>query len=233
MREKIQKMVPTICLSADIYQRYKFVSDLIRKNKCDNVLDVGSGPMPHIKKFLKDRKCTTLDLHHGDIKGDALEIPLKSDSIDAVVSVSVLQYIPRRDRLKFIRESLRVARKCVIISTAIKSNQLIWMSKEGDKIYKKIYGKRNRWLWQHTEEKLPTEEEVLGILKKINKELDVKVYPNGYLKRWWMMLKINFRLLNGAWVVFHPFINMVHNLLFYRFDNRNPSFQKVFLIKKK
>ena len=229
----IGKVIPPIFMSSDIYSRYKFITDIIKKEKYKTVLDVGAGELDTIKKFFPKGSVRTLDVDCGDIRADGMNIPLKNNSFDVLTNVSVLQYIKKSQRKKFIKESLRVAKKALIISSAIKTKYVIEKSVEGNNYYKKIFKTDDEWLPEHTAENLPTKEEILDIIKSINKDFSVEIYPNGYLKRWWPMLKLNFLLLGTPLKILHPFVNFLYNIVFYKLDNIEPSYQYVFLIKKK
>lgn len=70
----------------------------------DKLLDAGAGDTHWKQKLRDDIKYTSMDLgvgdpavdySHLDIKGDLEQVPLESQSIDAITCIQVLEHLPR------------------------------------------------------------------------------------------------------------------------------------------
>ena len=89
------------------------------------VLDVGSGPQG-LARFLR-RTIVGIDVGFADdavlspesfllpVRASATDLPFRDRSFDAVVSMDMLEHIPRSDRSRVVSELLRVGRSLVVL----------------------------------------------------------------------------------------------------------------------
>lgn len=219
--------VPKYVLPFDVYQRYRFISELIVLMGGKSVLDVGAGE-GIIRRFLKEKEILTLDLNHGDVLGSGINLPFKGDSFDVVTAIDVLEHIPKNIRSLFVQELIRVARSYVIIAAPFKNSRIQQVEYELNNFYNK-YSEDSPWLKEHIKYDLPD----LESLKE--KEEKVKVFNIMHLKRFQFIaeLKTIVRKIPFSFII-ECLINLFYNFLFYRLDTSNPTnhYRKVILIKK-
>jgi len=90
--------------------------DIISGLEYKTVLDVGAGSKPYEYLF-HDCEYISLDLSSADIKGSGESLPIKSESVDLVISTQVLEHV--LNPIQFIHEMKRVLKPCghAIVST--------------------------------------------------------------------------------------------------------------------
>ncbi len=215
--------------SFDSYQRFKFVANLLKKTKVKTILDVG-GDIGHLRYFLPKKKIVTADISDkADIKikkTKKYKLPFKDKEFDAVVTIDTFQYVKKEQRKDFIKELLRVSEQYVIITAPFFSKSVVEAEKECNTFYKKIFKKDNRWFAITLKHGIPKFNE----LKNSIKDYSYKVYSNGYLPRWKIMMKMN-TILYSFLLPFGLLFNGFYNIFFYRFDNKKPSYRKIIFIK--
>ena len=216
-----------IAVPFDTYQRYRFVSDLILNSNCETILDVG-GESGMAKRFLKDKDVSILDLDQGDVIGDGVALPFKKNSFDVTMSLDVLHYVPIEHREAFLNELIRVGRKYVIITNPFEDRAIQNAEKECNKYYRKLYGEDYKWLKKGFHKGLPDLVEV----KNHFAEHSVKIYNNGPLYLWVIMLKLHF-LLGRSFLLlpFNYLSNGIYNSILYNLTkNETLAFRKALLI---
>lgn len=163
-------------LPFDQYTRQKIVAEMIdelRRTSSVNsfsVLDIG-GYKGATKEFLPNDDVSVLDVYDINedkyIKGDGTNLPFKDESFDILCSFDVLEHIPRNQRKTFIAESVRVSKHGVFIACPFEAGDNITRSTEKNLniIYESINNEDHRWLKEHLDNKLPSEEEIETILR--------------------------------------------------------------------
>ena len=106
---------------------YELVSSL---KDCESVLDVGCGPsspLQHCKNikmsvgveafkpYLEESKRKKIHTKYLNKKIEELEFPDKS--FDAVIAIEVIEHLPKKTALEFLKKASRWAKKKVVIST--------------------------------------------------------------------------------------------------------------------
>lgn len=80
------------------------------------------------------------------IVGNALALPFKDESFDAVIAIAVLHHLPTREmRLIMLREMLRVAKKAIVVSVWYRFSKLRKTTKKDEDI--KWRGKYYRYYY--------------------------------------------------------------------------------------
>lgn len=201
------------------------------------ILEVGSGSLG-IAPYL-GQKITGLDLDFSGpdfplltrIKGDATHIPFPDQSFDFVVSVDVLEHVPSKKRKRAINEALRVAKFGVFLGIPCGKE-----AEKQDKLhhqqYKKIFGQPFPFLAQQVKLGLPTEDEMLRMIKecadKQKKKIRIKVKSN-------LNLSVR-RLLMWGWMTKNPIIDFIFRKVFLIFIpvlrhlNWEPTYRKLFFV---
>lgn len=158
-------------LPYDIYERHRQVGSLIEDSF--SVLDIG-GELNQLSQFCKPSKIIVANLKESAERSDVLikknKLPFRQNSFDIVCSIDVLEHIPKKERLTFINNLIRAARKKVILSFPIGTNEHIqheikianWLkSKNLDITY----------LNEHLKLGLPTPYEITNILNDFNHQI--------------------------------------------------------------
>ena len=169
--------------------RYFPVVSEIKKRKLEKakILEVGSGSLgiiPYLKTSIdgldvdfSGPKTSLLN----KIKGSADNLPFRKNSYHVVISVDVLEHLPKEIREKAIYEMLRVAKKLAVI--VIPTGEL---SEEQDHQlqahWQKIFNTRNQFLDEHVKFGLPPRDTILVAIdksqRKLGKTTKVKSFPN-------------------------------------------------------
>lgn len=100
-------------LPPDVFFRHALVARAAGTSK--SILDVG-GSLGELRKFLPHANITTADVANGaNVVFDGGKLPIDDQSYEAVVSVDTFEHIPDTERLLFVKELFRVAKKQVVI----------------------------------------------------------------------------------------------------------------------
>lgn len=168
--------------------RYLPVAEIIKRNSLENssILEVGPGSLGIIP-YLK-RQIDGIDIDFSGpqthlmkkTKGQATALPYKKNEYNVVISVDVLEHIPKEFRSQAISETLRVAKKLAVIVVPVGRK-----SEEQDRqlrdLWNKIFYKPNQFLEEHSTNGLPTTDSLLieidKNLRKLNKEAKVYSRP--------------------------------------------------------
>lgn len=173
----------------DAALRYLPVVSVIKNLRLEQstILEVGSGSLGMIP-YLK-RPIDGLDIDFSGpktkllnkIKGSAWQLPFKKNSYDTVLSVDVIEHLPQENREQAVSECLRVAKKLAIIVVPI-GRESETQDKALYEYWKRIFKtKDNLFLREHTQNKLPTGDEILvyidRALRKLNKKARITSRP--------------------------------------------------------
>jgi glycosyltransferase involved in cell wall biosynthesis len=226
----------------DQYGRYALIRDIIRVNRRNNekfkILDVG-GRGNILKKFLPDDDVFYVDPFvdsedQNFIIGDGCALPLENDSFDWVTSADVFEHIPPTKRIKFLVENIRVARLGTILAAPFFSEEVKQAEINANESYKILSGGADHiWLKEHLKNGLPKENEVENYIKSTG--LQFEKFNNNQLFLWETLIGICFNVSNNYTESikdkFRKF-NYFYNTEVYPFDSANPSYRKVYFIKK-
>lgn len=167
----------------DRFMRLSTVAEHVNKLKLAKntvVLDVG-GFDGAFAIFVPEQKVWVLDPQ--TTGGNGLKIPFPDKYFDVVVSIDALEHIPRRDRPKLLQELVRVTRSRLFI------NFPEARSMEAQKVVLSIFN-NNRLIQEHVDYKLPSQEEILSLLKEIHPTIKITAisYVNVYSWLAWFIL---------------------------------------------
>ena len=95
--EYVYQHLPKSMLPFDLYQRYRFTSEIVVSTSGKSVLEVGAGE-GIIRPFLNgaDYAVLTIDLNQGDVKGSGVNLPFRDNFFDAMATINALEHIPTR-----------------------------------------------------------------------------------------------------------------------------------------
>ena len=183
--------------------RYLPVVSAIKRSRLTNskILEIGSGSLgiiPYLKKNIDG-----VDINFSGpqtpllnkIKGRADDLPFRKNSYDVVISVDVIEHLPKNVRERAIFEQLRVSRKLAVIVVPISK-----LSEEQDRelyaYWHKIFKAKSQFLQEHIENELPSVDEILVWIdksaRKLKKDIKVRSKPilnllvRKYLMRTWI-----------------------------------------------
>jgi ubiquinone/menaquinone biosynthesis C-methylase UbiE len=140
-----------------------------------SVLDVGAGGKgislfktllegKNCNFFLFDIKNNFINLDEQAIIGDGCKLPFKDGVFDIVVSVDVVEHVPKSLRHNFYKELKRVCEKKLIITCPLQSTDGVFKGRSYDIAFQCLheldYGSKELNTQQHIESNHPTLEEI-------------------------------------------------------------------------
>lgn len=169
--------------------RYYPVVKAITRLKLDKakILEVGPGSLGIIPYFQREIDGVDIDFSGpktnllNKIIGTATNLPFKKNFYDVVISVDVLEHIPKEQREVAIEELIRVAKKLavIVVPTGEKSQQ---QDSELSVRWQKMKKGKNQFLEEHVQNGLPSNHEILvtidKALRKFGKKAKIKSTPN-------------------------------------------------------
>lgn len=167
-------------LPADTWERHHFVADFAADAR--TVLDVG-GIAGQLASFMPGADVTTLNVgdEEADEHFDGLRIPYDDDAFDAVVSLDVLEHIDRGSRETHLAELARVAASRVVLCCPLGTPEHVEAEREVAAWYRETTGSAHRFLEEHIERGLPTENELAGLASAAG--LDATLHFHGDFRR--------------------------------------------------
>lgn len=176
--------------------RYLPIIDLLKKSKLLNssILEIGSGSYG-ITPYLK-REIVGVDTSFSEpeypllkqVKGSAIKLPFEDSKFEVVVLSDVLEHLPVNIRKKCLDESIRVAKKLVIVSGPFGKEAAAQDKKLADYSVKKI-GSMHHFFADHLKYGLPEVSEIEGYIAGSDKVKNFKIvseYLNLQVREWLM-----------------------------------------------
>lgn len=238
------KWTPWYRWHPQLAMRYLPVVEWIRRqqsainNRQSTILEVGSGGLG-IAPYLK-QPVTGVDLQFDPpihpfltpVVGDATNLKFPDNSYDIVVSMDMLEHLPKEKRQRAISEMLRVAREIVVIGVPCgKASE----GQDGQlrREYRDRYGKDFPFLQEQVEYGLPNETDILGYINSANQasKKNVTVTVNGNTN-----LQLRAFLMKG-WMSTNLIVNLLFRKVFllliplFRFFDQPPYYRKVFFVR--
>ena len=165
----------------DVQLRYDPIIRFLKTHRIEgNILEIGGGvagiaqfldtPVTGCDPYFLSKKGKRADWQGRKplpnivpIGGTATNIPFPDNAFPFVVSSDMLEHLPKPLRQKAIREMLRVSSRYVVFgfpcgSVAARAERLLFC------LGKTLLGKEHRWLKEHLQHGLPTEQEVTKFL---------------------------------------------------------------------
>ena len=172
----------TSAIEFDRFMRINTVAEYVNKlnlKKDTIILDVGGFDgafalfVPELKVWVIDPQTTG---------GSGLNMPFPDKHFEVVVSIDALEHLPRKDRPKLLQELVRVTRSKLFV------NFPEARSMSAQKVVLSIFN--NKFIQEHVDYQLPTQEETISFLKKIcpNIKIDALSYVNIYSWLAWFVL---------------------------------------------
>jgi SAM-dependent methyltransferase len=145
-------------LPADIWERHMIVARLAGKPR--TAIDVG-GVTGQLEAFMPATEVVTVNVEPPtDVLFDGEVLPFPDRSFDLAVSLDVLEHIERGERLQHFRELARVARERVLLCCPLGTPEHVEAERDLAEWRRSRTGTSDRYLEEHVERGLPTEEEL-------------------------------------------------------------------------
>lgn len=229
-------------LSIHLYGRFAYVRDIIEANRkrgeSFRILDVGGRGnltkdfLPNDKVFYLDPGVETEDSNF--IQGDGCAMPLKDESFDWVVSTDVFEHIPPEKRRDFLSENIRVAKYGTLLLAPFSGEDVSFAERSVNTIYRELHdGEDHRWLKEHIENGLPDTKDITDFLRE--KHLSFQIFHHNNILLWQLFLSLEFfvgKIREEDIQKQFSDLNYLYNTNFFSRDNQEPSYRKVFYIKK-
>jgi hypothetical protein len=160
-----------LVLPYDLYERHAVVSRLLREALGDDtrrlrILDVG-GRVGLLARFVPYAVCAANMDGSGDLVGGGPSLPFVRGAFAAVVSVDTVEHLPQQERLAFLCECLRVARRCVVVAAPYGGEGHRKAERQLDDLYRSVHGEPHIYLDEHVRYGLPDAAEVRGWLRDL------------------------------------------------------------------
>ncbi len=155
-------------------------------------------------------------------------LPFANDEFDAVVSLEVLEHIPRPERKTFISECVRVARQGVVITCPNGIPEVAACERVASTAYFRRHGTAHPFLCEHVEFGLPREEEVRAILAELGHPH--AVMNNAPLSAWLVMLLLCENLVERQTPA--DLQMLLRELLVKPAPAASPAYRKIYLCAK-
>ncbi len=165
------------------------------------------------------------------VRGNGVNLPFQSESFDVVLSIDAVEHFPDSIRTPLIEEMIRVSREYIILAAPFDTLGVRDAEEFVYSFTKRTLNLENQFLAEHIKYGIPNLEETVSRFRE--RGLDCRVIPNGYLFNWTQMLLIEqFPTYNESEEL-HKQTNRFYNEYFYESDNREPSYRKVVVARKK
>ncbi|WP_184645210.1 class I SAM-dependent methyltransferase [Xanthomonas sp. 3307] len=184
-------------IAFDHYQRYGAASAILNTLGCGDcrILEVGANRQRLLGEFLPKASLLYTDIRvEGDeqdfVVADATALPFQSGEYGAVVSLDVLEHIPRELRAAAVSEMGRVAGNAVVIGCPTDEEWVVQADAAANGRWKELFGDDYEWLQEHRDYGLVNAAEVVSILQ--NQGLHVVVLTQGSATLWESLMGVHF-----------------------------------------
>lgn len=180
--------LPKILTRYDYYERHTVVSQLLREaigsdqQEDDTILDVG-GRVGALERFVSHPVVSVNPDYSGDLRGDGRALSFPADCFVAAVSIDTLEHLPKKNRLGFLRECLRVAQRCVIIAAPFGSQGHGEYETRLNRLYESVYGEPLEYLTEHSQYGLPDAEEVTALTRELGGARIQRFFAGDYVRQ--------------------------------------------------
>ena len=222
----------------EVALRYLPIAGRINKLKRDvSILEVGSGGLgiaPYLKRTIIGVDSNFSPPFHPrlkKVKGSATKLPFPDASFNVIISVDMLEHLKPKERIKAIREMLRVGKNRVYLAVPCGENsfqQDLFLSK----LYMKQTGNSYPFLEEQIHLGLPDEKELYDTIRKEaeikRKKVEVSVFGNENLQVRSFLMR-GFMTRNFIVDVFFRKL-LLFAIPILRFINHEPTYRKLFII---
>ena len=234
-------------LPYDQYQRYKTMSHIIEKLKKNlgldsvKILEIGANEQKNLSKFLDKDIIYYTDIELPDslkndpfcFLADATNLNTINDQeFDIVIACDVLEHIALEKRAQFLTELNRVSKYCCIICFPHKTKAVENAEMRSNTYFKVIGNQDYRWLYEHSQQSLPSINEINYILDLHN--IPFTHFEHGDITVWELMLKNHFYSCFAQDVIpYREEIDEFYNNHIYAHDISDDNYRSFYILYKK
>jgi hypothetical protein len=183
---------------------------LDKSNNTYNILDIG-GSVGFLSVLLPGMNYLLIDPDTNGISG--ISLPFESNSFDITICSHVIEHLPNNQRIKFLKEVIRLTKKEVLLLSPFMSE---FGQKSTEEILLNITGAA--WAKEHIEFGLPLQRELTEFMKSQN--LNYEIIPQADQRvRFWQYLAMFFAKQAGETENFYEATDFFHNAFDYRNTN--------------
>lgn len=143
-----------VLLAPDTLERHLIVAQLVGAPV--DLLDVGGLP-GQLSGFLPGTRVLAANVDEpADVLVPADALPFGDAAFECSTSLDVLEHVPPTDRVRFVREQLRVTSRRTVLCCPLGSPEHAAAEDEIHDWYRAVAGEDNRWLEEHARNGLPT-----------------------------------------------------------------------------
>jgi SAM-dependent methyltransferase len=225
------------------------ISEIKNKPNSYSILEVGSGAVG-LARYTK-RKVVGVDINTKGpnfenmekINAKAWNLPFENNEFDCVISIDMLEHIPRQYRQKVISEFIRVARNEIIFTFPSGKDAERWEGKmrsiyehiiknwPNKKLGKEAFILRNSFLTEHFEHQLPKVDEILDYIKENDGILlDMEIFDNESCYVWYWGVLGHMKHSYFRWMITTLFFILFFPILAN--CKWGGTYRKVFKLKK-
>jgi hypothetical protein len=147
------RWTPGFLVAPDTWERHALAAGLA--GFPGNLLDVGGAGL--LGRLLPGTEVTTANVEPpADVLLTGAELPFADGSFDAVTSIDVLEHLPPVERAVHVAELRRVARRRVVVTTPLGTQEHVEAERELAEWHETVTGRRHRFLDEHLVHGLPT-----------------------------------------------------------------------------
>lgn len=171
------------------------------------------------------------------VAGVADDLPFPDGSFDIVLSLEMLEHIPRPKRAKSLAEMVRVLAPGGMLAVSFPCDRPAERyDKKLNEQYKVRHGADHQWLIEHIEEGLPQEAEISAILREVTAPGDrIRHVNHLWLPAWYAMHQL-YTVQRGYLIAKRLGLHTeaFAKLLFHVLNtlNLSPSYRKIFIVRK-
>ena len=218
------------------YVRYKSASDIITllKDKTSssfNILDIGGAPGQAYSFFLEE-KVTIMDQEWCDIpsflRGDFISSNIDFSKYDTVVTIDVLEHMPRDRRVDFCEKLMITEPRIIIIAAPFDSENVKESECALSEILEQKFSTSNEFLAEHKKFGLPDLCEVKKCFQ--DKGYQCVQIPVFHLKHWLFLMGSN--LSRSMSALSKSEYNTFYNKHFEEYFHKQPSYGHILFFSK-
>lgn len=145
-------------LAPDTLERHLIVAQLV--GSPPDLVDVGGMP-GQLAGFLPRTRVLAVNVEEpADLVVPADALPFADATFESSTSLDVLEHVPPDDRMRFVREQLRVTRGRAVLCCPLGTPEHVEAERAVAAWHRETVGDENRWLAEHAENGLPTLDEL-------------------------------------------------------------------------
>ena len=104
----------------------------------------------------------------GDLRLEGERLPFADDAFDAVVTIDTLEHVPPTQRLPFLLECARVARRLLLVAAPFGSPEHMRREQELNELHRSARGHYHKYLNEHVQNGLPAPDEIAALAAAIS-----------------------------------------------------------------